>query len=133
ASYNRMVQNTHLIASGTVPVPFNTWNPSGYYLKPQVADQYAVGYFQNLFQNRYELSVEGFYKDMRHVTDFADNAKIFFNPDLSVEFRQGNSTARGMEFSAQKKEGKMSGFMSYTLSKVMGTIPGVNLSNPFPA
>src|SRR5205085_6826142 len=60
-------------------------------------------------------------------------AKIFFNPDLSVEFRQGNSTARGLEFSAQKKEGKFSGFMSYTLSKVMRTVPGVNLSNPFPA
>jgi hypothetical protein len=132
-SYNRMVQNTHLIASGTVPVPFNTWNPSGYYLKPQVADQYALGYFQNIFQNKYELSLEMFYKDMRRVTDFADNANIFFNPDLSVEFRQGNSQARGLEFSAQKKEGKFNGFLSYTLSKVMRMVPGVNLSNPFPA
>ena len=46
-SYNRMVQNTHLISAGTVPVPFNTWNPSGYYLKPQLADQIAAGYFRN--------------------------------------------------------------------------------------
>jgi len=133
ASYNRMVQNTHLIASGTVPVPFNTWNPSGYYLRPQVADQFALGYFQNLSQNKYEISVEGFYKDMRDVTDFADNANIFFNPDLAVEFRQGNSTAAGLEFSGQKKQGKFNGFTSYTLSKVMRTVPGVNLGNPFPA
>ncbi|MEI9918358.1 MAG: TonB-dependent receptor [Bacteroidota bacterium] len=132
ASYNRMVQNTHLIASGTVPLPFNTWNPSGYYLKPQVADQLAVGYFRNFKENAYEVSVETFYKKMYHVTDFADNANIFFNPDLSVEFRQGNSTAKGLEFSGQKKEGKLTGFVSYTLSKVMRTVPGVNQGNPFP-
>lgn len=133
ASYNRMVQNTHLIASGTVPLPFNTWNPSGYYLKPQVADQFAVGYFRNFKNNEYEMSVEAFYKDMRHVTDFADNAQIFFNPDLSVEFRQGNSYAKGLEFSAQKKEGKLTGFVSYTLSRVMRKVPGVNLDLEFPA
>lgn len=133
ASYNRMVQNTHLIASGTVPLPFNTWNPSGYYLEPQIADQYSLGYFQNLKENRYELSLEGYYKDMARVTDFADNANIFFNPDLAVEFRQGNSQAMGLEFSAQKKEGKFTGFASYTLSKVMRTVPGVNHGDAFPA
>lgn len=132
-SYNRMVQNTHLIASGTVPLPFNTWNPSGYYLKPQVADQYALGYFRNFKDNKYEVSVEAFYKNMRHVTDFADNANIFFNPDLSVEFRQGTSYAKGLEFSGQKKEGKLTGFVSYTLSKVMRKVPGVNQGNEFPA
>ncbi len=133
ASYNRMVQNTHLISSGTVPLPFNTWNPSGYYLRPQLADQYAVGYFRNFQDNKYEVSVEAFYKDMKHVTDFADNANIFFNPDLAVEFRQGTSRARGLEFSAQKKEGKWTGFASYTLSKVTRKVPGVNQGNEFPA
>lgn len=133
ASYNRMVQNTHLISSGTVPLPFNTWNPSGYYLKPQLADQYALGYFRNFKDNKYEVSVEAFYKDMKRVTDFADNANIFFNPDLAVEFRQGNSHAKGIELSAQKKQGKWTGFLSYTLSKVTRQVPGVNQGNEFPA
>ncbi len=133
ASYNRMVQNTHLIASGTVPLPFNTWSPSGYYLKPQLADQFAVGYFRNFKENSYEASMEVFYKDMRNVTDFADNANIFFNPDLAVEIRQGTSYAKGLELSLQKKEGKFTGFASYTLSKVMRNVPGVNQGNEFPA
>jgi hypothetical protein len=133
ASYNRMVQNTHLIASGTVPLPFNTWNPSGYYLKPQIADQYSIGYFRNFKENQYEMSVEAFYKNMQHVTDFADNASIFFNPDLAVEFRQGSSLAKGIEFSVQKKEGKLTGFVNYTLSKVTRKVPGVNQGNEFPA
>lgn len=132
-SYNRMVQNTHLISSGTVPIPFNTWNPSSYYLKPQVADQIAVGYFRNFKDNMYEASVEVYYKDMRNVTDFADNAEIFFNEDLSTEFRQGDSWSKGIELMVNKNEGKLTGMISYTLSKTTREIPGVNLSKAFRA
>ncbi|MFZ2905092.1 MAG: TonB-dependent receptor [Cyclobacteriaceae bacterium] len=132
-SYNRMVQNTHLISSGTVPIPFNTWNPSGYYLKPQLADQVAVGYFRNLKENQYEASIEAYYKDMENVTDFADNAAIFFNEDLSTEFRQGKSWSYGAELMINKKEGKLTGMVSYTWSKTMRDIPGVNQGEVFKA
>jgi hypothetical protein len=132
-SYNRMVQNTHLIATGTVPVPFNTWNPSGYYLEPQIADQVAVGYFRNFNNNLYEFSAEAYYKDIKNVTDFADNADIFFNQDLSTEYRQGKSWAYGIEFMVNKTKGKLTGSVGYTLSKAMRKIPGVNLDKPFAA
>lgn len=130
-SYNRMVQNTHLIAAGTVPVPFNTWSPSGYYLKPQLADQVAAGYFRNFKNNMYEFSVEAYYKEMQNVTDFADNAQLFFNEDLSTEYRQGTSTSYGAEFMVNKKEGRITGMISYTLSKTTRDVPGVNLDNAF--
>lgn len=132
-SYNRMVQNTHLIAAGTVPVPFNTWNPSGYYLEPQLADQVAAGYFRNFKDNIYEFSAEAYYKDIKNVTDFADNAEIFFNQDLSTEFRQGKAWAYGIEFMMTKKEGKLTGSIGYTLSKAMRKVPGVNLDREFAA
>lgn len=132
-SYNRMVQNTHLISSGTVPIPFNTWNPSGYYLKPQIADQVAIGYFRNLNENMFEASVESYYKNMKNVTDFADNAAIFFNEDLSTEYRQGKSWSYGAEFMLNKKEGSLTGMVSYTWSKTMREIPGVNLGEAFKA
>ena len=132
-SYNRMVQNTHLIAAGTVPVPFNTWNPSGYYLKPQLADQVAAGYFRNFNDNMYEFSAEAYYKDIKNVTDFADNAEIFFNEDLSTEFRQGKAWAYGIELMVNKTRGRLTGSVGYTLSKAMRKIPGVNLDKPFVA
>jgi hypothetical protein len=132
-SYNRMAQNTHLISAGTVPVPFNTWNPSGYYLRPQLADQIAAGYFRNSPDNMYEFSVEAYYKDMQHVTDFADNASIFFNEDLSTEFRQGDAVSYGAEFMVTKKSGKLTGMINYTLSKAERTIDGVNLGRTFAA
>lgn len=130
-SYNRMTQNVHLISSGTVPLPFNTWSPSSTYLKPQIADQIAVGYFRNFKDDMLALSVESFYKKMQDVTDFADNADIFFNEDLATEFRQGDSEAFGFEFQLKKTRGKFTGFVNYTWSKSTRTIAGVNKGEPF--
>lgn len=132
-SYNRMVQNTHLITSGSVPLPFNTWNPSNYYLKPQLADQYAAGYFKNLHDNMFEVSVEGYYKKVQNVTDFADNAEIMLNRDLSTEYRQGDSWSYGAEFMLNKTEGRLTGMLSYTWSKTMREIPDVNGGTEYPA
>ncbi len=132
-SYNRMVQNTHLVAAGTVPLPFNTWNPSGYYLKPQIADQVALGYFRNFRQNSIEVSVETYYKKMTDVTDFADNAEIMLNRDLSTEFRQGDAWSYGAEFMVNKTQGRLTGMITYTWSKALREIDGVNNGIQFPA
>jgi CarboxypepD_reg-like domain/TonB-dependent Receptor Plug Domain len=125
-SYNRMVQNVHLVSNGTLPLPFNTWTISGTYLKPQVADQIALGYFRNFDQNQYEFSVEGYLKEIQNVTDYADNAELFFNEHLANEFRQGRVTSYGLEFFVIKKRGRITGSGSYTLSKTEQTIPDVN-------
>jgi hypothetical protein len=132
-SYNRMVQNTHLIAAGTVPLPFNTWSPSGYYLKPQIADQIALGYFQNLKDNMYEASVEVYYKDAQNITDFADNAEIQLNKNLTTEYRQGDAWSYGAEFMVNKKEGRLTGMVSYTWSKALRQIEGVNQGREYAA
>lgn len=130
-SYNRMVQNTHLMAASTVPIPFNTWSPSDYYLKPQIADQIAFGYFRNFKENQYEFSVEAYYKDIDNVTDFADNAQVFFNDDLATEYRQGDSWSYGAEFFLNKKFGKFISMLSYTWSKTYRKIPDVNLDRVY--
>ena len=130
-SYNRMVQNVHLISSGTVPLPFNTWYPSSTYLNPQIADQIAVGYFRNMQDNMFEGTVEGFYKWLNNVTDFADNADIFFNEHLATEFRQGKSTAYGIEGQLKKVKGDFTGFINYTWSKTERQIPDVNQGKVF--
>jgi hypothetical protein len=130
-SYNRMVQNVHLISSGTVPLPFNTWYPSSTYLKPQIADQIAVGYFRNMKDNMYEGSIETYYKWLNNITDFADNADIFFNEHIATEFRQGTSTAYGFEGQLRKVKGKFTGFVNYTWSKTERLIPDVNQGEVF--
>jgi len=132
-SYNRMVQYIHLISNSTVPIPFNTWAPSSPYLDPQLADQVAIGYFRNFQNNAYEFSLEGYYKQSRDVTEFADNAELFFNKHLAVEFRQGDSESYGAELFLQKKKGDLRGFLSYTWSKTLMDVPGVNNDQTFVA
>lgn len=132
-SYQRMVQYVHLVNNSTVPIPFNTWAPSGPYLDPQKSDQVALGYYRNLQDNMWEISAEIYYKDMRDVTDFADNAQIFFNEDIATEYRQGTSDSYGLELMLKKTKGRLTGFATYTLSRTDRTVPGVNMGNPFPA
>ncbi|MEM1135511.1 MAG: TonB-dependent receptor [Bacteroidota bacterium] len=131
ASYQRMIQNIHLIANSTVPIPFNTWAPSSLYLDPQKSDQISVGYFRNFVSNTYEFSTEIYYKEMMNVTDFADNAQLFFNEDLATEYRQGDSDSYGIEFNVKKNEGRLTGFANYTWSKTTRVVPDVNQGMEF--
>ncbi len=132
-SYNRMVQNIHLISNSTVPVPFNTWQPSSPYLEPQIADQVAGGYFRNLRNNTLKFSAEIYYKWMQRIPYFADNANIFFNPDLATEFRPGSIQAYGFELFLQKTAGKLNGTAAYTFSNATVDNPYLNGGEPFPA
>lgn len=132
-SYNRMVQYIHLISNSTVPIPFNTWAPSSPYLDPQLADQAAVGYFRNFYNNTFEFSAEAYYKKAQDVTEFADNAQIFFNKHLSTEFRQGEADSYGLELYLNKTKGRLQGFASYTWSKAEIKAPDVNNNEVFPA
>ncbi len=132
-SYNRMAQNIHLISNSTVPVPFNTWQPSSPYLNSQKADQIAGGWFKNFRDNEYEFSAEAYYKWMYDLPVIADNANIFFNFDLATEFRPGDATSYGLELYLLKTKGKLQGSASYTWSKTEYEVPGVNQGLPFPA
>src|SRR5690606_11143012 len=81
--------------------------------------------------NVYEFSAEAYYKDIQNVTDFADNADIFFNHDIATEFRQGKAWAYGLELMINKTRGKLTGSAGYTISKAMRKVDGVNLGNSF--
>ena len=131
ASYNRMVQNVHLLSNSVVSLPFNTWWPSSPYIGPQLSDQVAVGYFRNLKDNTYEFSAEAYYKKLDNLATFADNANVFFNQDLSLEIRNGESISYGLEMFLKKNKGNFRGFVSYTLSKTEVDVPGVNNNQPF--
>lgn len=128
-----MAQNVHLLSNSVVSLPFNTWMPSSTYVDPQLSDQYALGYFRNMKDNMYEFSVEAYYKKMQNTTAFADNANVFFNEDLVVEMRSGESDSCGLEFLLSKNKGDFTGFVSYTWSKTETQIDGINNGSPFPS
>jgi hypothetical protein len=126
ATYNRMYQYIHLMSNATSPIPLNMWVPSTNYIKPQKADQVAAGYFRNFLNNKFETSVEGYYKQMNNALDFKDNAQLLLNSHIETELRRGKSWSYGLEFYLKKSKGKTTGWISYTWSKTQRKIPGVN-------
>lgn len=133
ASYNRMVQNLHLISNTNSPTPLDIWLPSNTYIKPLIANQVGLGYFRNLKNNMFETSAEVYYKDMQNVIDYIDGAELFLKEDLETELLRGDGYAYGLELYAKKQEGKLTGWLSYTWSKSMREIPGINDGNPYPS
>lgn len=133
ASYNRMVQNLHLISNTTSPTPLDIWLPTSKYIKPLIADQVAAGYFRNFDDNAFETSVEVYYKNMKNVLDYKDGAELFLNEDLETELLTGTGYAYGMEMLVKKQEGKVTGWASYTLAKSMRKIPGINNGEAYPS
>ncbi|MBN2891064.1 MAG: TonB-dependent receptor [Bacteroidales bacterium] len=117
ASYNRTVQHLHLLSNSTSSSPTDLWMPSSEYVKPEKGDQWAVGVFKNFFDNKFELSVEGFYRQLYNQVDFEDGAQVMFNPDVEAEIVLGKGRAYGAEFLLRKKAGKLTGWLSYTLLK----------------
>lgn len=132
-SYTRMVQYVHQMITGTTPLPISVWQPSTKHIDPEIADQWAVGYFRNFKNNTYETSAEVYYKDMNQILDFADNAQVFFNEDLPTVLRPGDSWSYGAEFMIKKTKGDLTGWLSYTWSKTERQIPGVNQGRVYPS
>jgi len=133
ASYNRMAQNLHLISNTNSPTPLDIWLPSNSYIKPLIANQLGLGYFRNFNDNMFETSAEVYYKKMNNVIDYIDGAELFLNEDLETELLRGKGYAYGLELYAKKQEGRLTGWLSYTLSKSMREIPGINSNKAYPS
>ncbi len=126
ASYNRTYQYLHLLSNSTSGTPTDLWLPSTDLIKPEIADQVALGYFRNFKNNTYEFSVEGYYKNLLNQVDYEDGADAFLNPDIEAELVFGKGKAYGMEVLLRKNKGKFTGWLSYTLSTSKRQIDEVN-------
>ena len=116
-SYNRMAQYLHLLSNTNSPTPLDIWTPSGKYIKPQLLNQYAIGYFKNFNDNKYSLELESFYKNVKNRIDYIDGANLVANNAIEQVILNGQSRAYGLEVLFKKNEGRFKGWLAYTLSK----------------
>ncbi|MFH6772971.1 TonB-dependent receptor [Gaetbulibacter aestuarii] len=124
ASYNRMSQYLHLLSNTSSPTPLDVWTPSGKYVKPQLLDQVAIGYFKEFEQNTYSLEVESFYKTIKNRIDYIDGADLIANNAIEQVILNGKARAYGLEILFRKNKGQLKGWLSYTLSKSEQQTPG---------
>jgi len=86
----------------------------------------ALGYFRNLKDNMFELSIEGYYKSMGNLIDYRDGANIQFSTNVESELVYGDGEAYGLEFFLKKKKGRLTGWLSYTLSRTLREFDYIN-------
>jgi hypothetical protein len=128
ASYNRMSQYLHLLSNTASPTPLDVWTPSGKYVKPQLLDQFAVGYFKNFNDSDYSLEVESFFKTVKNRIDYIDGANLIANNAIEQVILNGRAKAYGLEVLLKKNEGRLKGWLAYTLSKSEQQTKGRNAS-----
>jgi uncharacterized membrane protein len=131
ANYSRTNQFMQMASNSTAGTPLDLWFTTDKTVQPQTCDQYALGYFRNFLNNNLEASAEVYYKNMQHTIDFCDNAQLLLNDKLDGQLRFGKSDAYGIELQLQKKEGKLTGWISYTYSRSERTIQGINNNQPY--
>lgn len=124
ASYNRMVQYLQLISNTSSPTPLDVWTPIDNFIKPQIADQVALGYFRNFKENLYSLEIETYYKEVQNRLDYIDGANLVANNAIEQVILNGQLRSYGLEIMFRKNEGKWNGWISYTLSKSEQQTPG---------
>lgn len=126
ASYNRIAQNLHQLTNTTSSLPTDQYVVSSINIKPQTADQVALGYFRNFKNNKYEFSVEAYYKHMGNQIDFRNGADLQANRYLEGELLFGIGRAYGLEWYLRKSSGRLNGWVSYTLSKSERKFDGID-------
>ena len=128
-----MAQFIQLLSGTTAALPTDRWKLSDAYIKPQIANQYAMGYFKNFKEKNIETSVEVFYKQLFNVVEYKDGEVLILNPFPETAILQGNGYAYGAEFYVKKSLGVLTGWLSYTYSQsriqVKGDTPEETINN----
>jgi hypothetical protein len=119
-----MVQYLQLVSNTSSPTPLDIWTPSDEFIKPQIADQVAVGYFRNFKDGDYSLEVETYYKIVKNRLDYIDGANLIANEAIEQVILNGELQSYGLELMFKKNEGRLNGWISYTLAKSQQRTPG---------
>lgn len=130
-AYNRNFQYIQIASNSSAGLPIDRWILSGKYIEPVKSDQISLGLFHNINQNRWELSVEGYYKNLENVIDLRNGAQVLFTDKVETELLSGEGWAYGTEFLLRKNIGKTTGWLAYTWSRTWRRIEGVSQNKAY--
>jgi hypothetical protein len=130
ASYTRTSQYLHLLSNKPAVTPLDVWTPSGKYIKPQLSNQFAVGYYKNFNDSKYSLELETYYKTTKNRIDYVDGSDLIGTNTIETEILNGEARAYGLEVLVKKNKGDFTGWFAYTLSKSEQRTPGGKAGGP---
>lgn len=117
ASYNRTRQYIHLLSNTTSISPTDTWKLSDRYLKPQIGDQFSLGYYRNILGSLAEFSVEAYWKNIKNAKDYKNGAELYLNELTETEVLNADGKNYGLEFLLRKNSGRFNAMISYSYSR----------------
>ena len=135
-SYTRSAQYLHLLSNTTSVTPIDVWTTSGKFIKPQLSNQYAIGFYKEFIKKGYSIEIESYYKTTENRIDYLDGSNLIGNNTIETEILNGEARAYGLELMLRKNKGPLTGWIAYTISKseqrtLGGTAggPGINNGN----
>jgi TonB dependent receptor/TonB-dependent Receptor Plug Domain len=131
-SYANTIQYLQLATTSNASFPSDLWLPASKRIQPGRANQIAAGYFKNFKNNTYEFSAEVYYKSLSNQLEFKPGANLLLNANLENEMIFGKGKAYGLELFLNKKLGKLTGWVGYTLSRTERTFDAINGGKAFP-
>lgn len=132
AAYTSMHQFLHLIPGSSASIPYDIWAPSSTRTRPQASQQYAIGLFKNFQNNAWETSLEAYYKTMDNQVLFREGNQLATSLDIDELLVYGEGWSYGAELFVKKNTGKLTGWLSYTLSWTNQKFPDLNSGKTFP-
>jgi outer membrane cobalamin receptor len=132
AAFSTMNQYLHLLSNSSIGLPTDLWLPVTDSIKPQNSKQYAAGMAYSL-TDQVDISIEGFYKEMENLIEYKEGANFLsLNDDWQQKVEIGKGNSYGLEFLVEKTEGKLTGWVGYTISYAYRTFPNINNGKQFP-
>lgn len=138
-SYTRIHQYVFMLTNTIAISPTDEWKLCDYNIEPMIGDQVSLGVYSNIVSEILEVSVEGYFKNVKNLVEYKDGAEMVANEIPEIDVIQGNLKAYGIEFMIKKPLGRLSGWINYTYSRAMvkafDDITGEenNFGNPYPA
>ncbi len=112
---SRTVQYVHQLQQSSISLPTDQWVPVSAQSEPQTANKVSAGVYFT-FARDYSVSVEGYYKWMDNLLDYADEYYLLPpETDWFGKLTTGEGRSRGIDFKIAKEFGRLSGHVAYSL------------------
>jgi len=139
ASYAQMNQYVHLLSNTGIGLPTDLWVPTTDRIRPQRSEQIAAGFAKDFSSSGWTLTLEGYHKTMQNIINYREGASFLLlaDPESASEVRwednvtSGRGWSSGAELLLQKKTGRFSGWLGYTLSWTRWQFAELNGGKPF--
>lgn len=125
-SYTKTSQYLQIVSNTAASTPLDIYSPATNNIKPLISNQASLGYYANFKKNSIETSAELYYKTFKNQLDYIDNSNFYLNKYIEADLMQGLGRAYGLELFLKKNSGKLTGWMSYTLSKTERKVNGIS-------